>query len=90
MLLVSCSIPILKQQVMPMIAEQFPMILSKAYSTRIPTSNTSDVEKGVIGSHSIFIKLVMTAVEELGVTFILLDKKQGNEHIVYLVDYLAN
>jgi hypothetical protein len=46
-------------------------IFLKASQIEVPTSNTSDVEKTLINLNSLYIRLIVTSLEEIGIDVFL-------------------
>lgn len=84
MQLLQCALPSLKVACAPILQASLPGLFAKAVKTRLPESNTSDIEKNLIESHSLFLRTVYVALEELGFAFLA-----GNQQILPpLLDYL--
>jgi hypothetical protein len=60
----------------------------KASQVEVPTSNTSDIEKTLINLNSLFIRLIVTSLEEIGIDVYL---NQDNVQLIEpLVDWLIS
>lgn len=84
MLLIQCAIPSLKMNVAQLLQNAIAVLFQKASQSRIPESNTSDIEKNLIESHSLFVRTLHVMMEELGFCFFV-----GNTQILSpLLDYV--
>lgn len=62
-------------------------LLAKAIQIPVPQSNTSDIEKTMLNMNSLFIRFVVTSIEEIGIDVLL--NKDNSGLIGPLVDWLT-